>query len=481
MKAEPTPAMRPLSRIQRKCACGSKPRHADECDSCKRKKLQRRALSGVQDSLHEREADDAAARVLAGQAPPRITPVTQGPDTGERLPSSVERALAEPGEPLDVGTRTAMERGFGADFSSVRIHRSATAHQSARDIDARAYAAGSHIVFGEGQYAPAGAEGRALLAHELTHTLQQGGPRDAPVQRACLPAKDCAGPKATLEEFVQATESKPENISKADKRRKACTKTPRDPRCTSDGHGAKASALTEVVKKHYASRLGHVSGIHVDKDIPSDYGAVTYGCADFMPPLAGGTCTFVPARLEAQAKQFRAAKAKVGGVPRSEWLTATLGTITHETEHARYDAQAAIPEPGPSACKFADHQSNLSEMASHLSEMHVYYRDALTRPAVGRFKTFYQMFDYWVKNGAEDISGIVKHLRCECECADADHYIVKTSESVSSHQKWDSVELTMIHTELADPKWGLAWPVKPPASISLTDLPNVAPVPLKLE
>jgi hypothetical protein len=66
-----------------------------------------------------------------------------------------------------------MEVRFGADFSKVRIHDDGQARIAARSIGARAFAVGSHIVFGEGEYAPCSGPGRMLLAHELTHTLQQ--------------------------------------------------------------------------------------------------------------------------------------------------------------------------------------------------------------------------------------------------------------------------------------------------------------------
>src|SRR5262249_27703825 len=159
----------------------------------------------------------------------------------------------------------------------------------------------------------------------------------------------------------------------------------------------------------------------------------------------------------AEAKLYNNGATAIAGKSRADWLTYAMGTLTHETEHARFDAAPAIAEPNATACKFADHQSNLSELAAHLSEMHVYYRDALTRPDKDRFKKFYGMFKYWVTNGSEDISGIVKDLRCKCECADADYYITKTVESVSSSQKWDTYEARLIHTELGDAKWGLNW------------------------
>jgi len=151
-------------------------------------------------------------------------------------------------------------------------------------------------------------------------------------------------------------------------------------------------------------------------------------------PRAGTTCTFVPDVLEAQAKQYRSGSQTIGASSRQEWLTSALGTLIHETEHARFGDSAPIAAPGPTACKFEDHKDNLSEMAAHLSEMHVYYRAALARPEKDRFKQFNDMFDFWVKNGFEDISGIVRDLNCKCECDDANYYINKTAELVSSSE-----------------------------------------------
>jgi len=79
-----------------------------------------------------------------------------------------------PGHPLDAGTRTFMESRFGADFGGVRLHTDAAASASAKSIQARAYTAGRDIVFASGEYRPGTAEGQRLLAHELTHVIQQG-------------------------------------------------------------------------------------------------------------------------------------------------------------------------------------------------------------------------------------------------------------------------------------------------------------------
>ena len=68
-----------------------------------------------------------------------------------------------------------MEQRFGHDFSRVRVHSGAAAEQSARDVNANAYTVGHNIVFGAGRFAPGTHEGRRLIAHELTHVVQQSG------------------------------------------------------------------------------------------------------------------------------------------------------------------------------------------------------------------------------------------------------------------------------------------------------------------
>jgi hypothetical protein len=68
-----------------------------------------------------------------------------------------------------------MERRFGHDFSRVRVHADGKASDATRAVDAQAYTIGHHIVFGAGQYAPTTPQGERLLAHELTHVLQQSG------------------------------------------------------------------------------------------------------------------------------------------------------------------------------------------------------------------------------------------------------------------------------------------------------------------
>jgi hypothetical protein len=133
--------------LQRKCACGN---HATggECEECAKKKgmLQRKPQhSGLS---------------------------TQDSET---VPPIVHEVLRSPGHPLDPATRAFMEPRFGHDFSGVRVHADAKAATSARAVNALAYTVGRDVVFGAGQHSPATATGQRLLAHELTHVIQQGG------------------------------------------------------------------------------------------------------------------------------------------------------------------------------------------------------------------------------------------------------------------------------------------------------------------
>ena len=104
-----------------------------------------------------------------------VTAVTEATEA----PPAVGHVLASAGKPLDSPLRRSMEQHLGHDFSQVRIHSDIASDQSARQIDARAYTSGHHIVFAAGHFAPASPTGRQLLAHELAHVLQQAkGPSD---------------------------------------------------------------------------------------------------------------------------------------------------------------------------------------------------------------------------------------------------------------------------------------------------------------
>lgn len=79
------------------------------------------------------------------------------------------------GQSLDSVARSRMETAFGADFSAVRVHTGTQANALSNALSARAFTTGQDIFFKEGEYNPGSSAGRELLAHELTHVIQQGG------------------------------------------------------------------------------------------------------------------------------------------------------------------------------------------------------------------------------------------------------------------------------------------------------------------
>jgi len=148
----------------------------------------------------EQEADAVADRVMkmadvrASGDPPSIqrmcsaceAEVHRKETDGHDPVSSGVLKFNEAGRPLPDSTRSFFEPRFARSFGDVRIHTSSQAAESARELNAHAYTRGSSIVFANGQYAPETDRGRRLLAHELTHVVQQGQSGTRPmIQRAC--------------------------------------------------------------------------------------------------------------------------------------------------------------------------------------------------------------------------------------------------------------------------------------------------------
>jgi hypothetical protein len=93
--------------------------------------------------------------------------------------SPVHDVISSSGKPLDPEVREDMEGRLGHDFTDVRVHDDGAAHESARAVNAHAYTVGSNIVFQRDTYDPTSTEGKTMLAHELTHVVQQ---RNGPVE-----------------------------------------------------------------------------------------------------------------------------------------------------------------------------------------------------------------------------------------------------------------------------------------------------------
>ena len=146
-----TPA--PTRRLQRACACAA---GKGDCEDCRKKKPQRRA------------ADDARALPALDMAPFEGGGALLAPNWRQRL-----------------------EPAFGTGFGSVRVHDDAASHAAARTLHAHAFTVGQHVHFAAGRFAPETRAGLHLLAHELTHTIQQRGATAAgPALMAELDAPD---------------------------------------------------------------------------------------------------------------------------------------------------------------------------------------------------------------------------------------------------------------------------------------------------
>ncbi len=93
--------------------------------------------------------------------------------------SPVHDVIGSAGSPLAPEVKGEMESRLGHDFSGVRVHTDTAAHESARSVNAQAYTVGENVVFGSGNFDPSSTPGKQMLAHELTHVVQQrNGPVD---------------------------------------------------------------------------------------------------------------------------------------------------------------------------------------------------------------------------------------------------------------------------------------------------------------
>jgi hypothetical protein len=127
------------------------------------------------EQVAESAADRAAERVLSMRSVPDAARCACGGGCPRCSPAAPSASTRASGTLLPAATRRFFEPRFGADFSSVHIHDDDVAHRAARAAGALAYTYGSDVVFAAGRYAPDTPPGRALLAHELAHVVQQAG------------------------------------------------------------------------------------------------------------------------------------------------------------------------------------------------------------------------------------------------------------------------------------------------------------------
>ena len=141
----------PSGILQRACTCGQHTSSGGKCAECRKM-----CLVGNQVGLQSAHLSQNG-----------------GGAGGEGVPPIVYEVLRSPSRPLDAATRAFMEPRFGHDFSRVRVHTGERAAELAQAVNALAYTVGREMVFGGGQFMPSTRVGRRLIAHELTHVVQQ--------------------------------------------------------------------------------------------------------------------------------------------------------------------------------------------------------------------------------------------------------------------------------------------------------------------
>ena len=139
--------------------------------------LQMKPLPGIS-SLQRQEEEDLQMKALQRQEEEELQAkrraMLAGGELSDDMESSVQSAKSG-GQPMSDNIRAPMEQAFNADFSRVKIHTDSQADTLNRSLSARAFTSGQDVFFRQGEYNPSNNGGQELLAHELTHVVQQNG------------------------------------------------------------------------------------------------------------------------------------------------------------------------------------------------------------------------------------------------------------------------------------------------------------------
>lgn len=166
--------------------------------------IQPKLMLGPVDDAYEQEADQVAQQVVQRLTRPAAQRAGLGQETLQRheddeviqgnraayspnaLDPDVEQTIQAArtgGSPLPPAVQSSMGNSFGADFSSVRVHTGSQSNQLNNQLQARAFTTGRDIFFRQGEYNPTSPGGQHLLAHELTHVVQQGAAESVRTKR----------------------------------------------------------------------------------------------------------------------------------------------------------------------------------------------------------------------------------------------------------------------------------------------------------
>ncbi|MBW4635574.1 MAG: DUF4157 domain-containing protein [Iphinoe sp. HA4291-MV1] len=161
-----------------------------------------RQEKGEQEEVMQKSQEQTIQRLEISQLNPKSQALTE-------LETSIQRAR-EGGQPLAKSVQKPMERAFGADFSQVKVHTDAQSDRLNRSIQARAFTTGQDMFFQQGTYQPESRTGQELIAHELTHVLQQGASRDS--RMSAIQCKNGSKKKAK-ETTNQSDQNQPEQLN----------------------------------------------------------------------------------------------------------------------------------------------------------------------------------------------------------------------------------------------------------------------------
>lgn len=346
----------------------------------------------------EAESDEEEEKVLQTKAFPDQTP---------GAPRNVQKnmnSLRSMGKSLPMSERSFFEQCFGYDFSPVRVHDNPAAHEIADSIGARACTYGNRIIFGRDIYSTNTTSGRQLIAHELTHVVQQGEARRLPqsflsgriaeqrprahyidsgdlIQRKCIadnevctggakkrPSPESKPTSMPTKEAIGSIPGSPGGYSakvikiEQKTRKEAKTKPPEEKRKEKKLHGRRAFNL-ERLGKEAGLEMDLVHGVFVDLYMAS--GGKLATCSSYLPtklgiPYKGDAkkkCIIVSDTLEKQAAYYylnpKANKIPVfkkgssGTWQRDNWRSrVALRLLEHELQHHRYDTATHPDDPG---------------------------------------------------------------------------------------------------------------------------------------
>ena len=236
--------------------------------------LQAKLIVGASGDSFEQEADTTAARVATGgdasdvrPAPNVVQRTSTEAGSGAVTPSrSVEQGIQSgisgaDGEssPIPDAPRSFFEGRFGRSFDDVRVHHGPRASSLSSGLGAHAFTVGRDIFFGAGEYAPERSDGRTLMAHELTHVVQQDGGATPLVQRDALSSPPADGGTAVAEGDAEREESFSFSEGEMEGRLEQAPK-----------EGADASAPKSEVKPETQSKLGEVKDENAKEKKPGE-------------------------------------------------------------------------------------------------------------------------------------------------------------------------------------------------------------------